>query len=340
MTKTYLITLSPMGKFFFGGDMTFTLNGKDSENSSYFIKSNRYPQQTSLLGMLRFLILTNAETDVFCDGKITDREKASKLIGESSFKVGNMDALFGAIERITPCFLMNEKAKEPTLPVNAIGKEWKFEVHEDGTINSDYEAEKSCKDFDEDIFLTDLRNGITKTEKHEKKDRALFKQENLIFNNFDKDGNKIHDYKFAFYAEVDEEVDLEKYSGQLVSLGADSSVFAITIKENVFKEPTVSSCDKFKGEYVVLTSPSYIEDVDKLNVAFAITKVVPFKFLQTTIDTKSYNRINKAINASKRYNLYDRGSVFFFKNAEDKKKFIEKLKSRTDFRQIGYNYHN
>lgn len=329
-----------MGKFFFGGDMTFTLNGKDSENSSYFIKSNRYPQQTSLLGMLRFLILTNAGSDVFCDGKIVDKDKAAKLIGKSSFTVGTMDASFGAIERITPCFLMDEKTKETILPVNAIGKEWKFEVNENGAINSDYEAKKSCKDLDEDVFLSDLRNGIIKTDKHEKKDGGLFKQENLIFNNFDKDGNKIHDYKFAFYAEVNENIGLEKYSGQLVSLGADSSVFAITIMEDVFKEPTVSTCDKFKGEYVVLTSPSYLEDADKLNVAFAITKVIPFKFLKTSVDTKSYNRINKAINASERYNLYDRGSVFFFKNAEDKQKFIEKLESRVDFKQIGYNYHN
>lgn len=340
MTKTYLISLSPMGKFFFGGDMTFTLNGKDSENSSYFIKSNRYPQQTSLLGMLRFLILTNAGADVFCDGKIADKDKAARLIGESSFKAGKQDSSFGTIERITPCFLMDEKAKEIILLINAIGKEWKFEVKEDGTVVSDYEAKKSCKDIDEDIFLTDLRNGITKEDKHEKKDGGLFKQENLTFNNFDKDGNMIHDYKFAFYAEVDEKVGLEKYSGQLVSLGADSSVFAITIKEDVFKEPKVSTCDKFKGEYVVLTSPSYVEDADKLNVAFAITNVVPFKFLETTVDTKSYNRINKAINVSGRYNLYDRGSVFFFKNAEDKQKFIEKLESCADFRQIGYNYHN
>ena len=340
MTKTYLISLSPMGKFFFGGDMTFTLNGKDSENSSYFIKSNLYPQQTSLLGMLRFLILTNAGADIFCDGKIANKEKAADLIGGSSFTVGKKQVSFGAIERISPCFLMDEKAKEATLHLNAIGREWAFEVNEDGSIISDYEAKKSCKPIDEGIFLPDLRNGITKEDKHEKKDGGLFKQENLTFNNFDKNGNKIHDYKFAFYAEVDEKVGLEKYSGQLVSLGADSSVFAITIKEDVFKEPTVSTCDKFKGEYVVLTSPSYMEDADKLNVAFAITKVVPFKFLVTTVDTKSYNRINKAIDASERYNLYDRGSVFFFKNAEDKQKFIEKLESHADFRQIGYNYHN
>ena len=35
MSKTYLITLTPTGKFFFGGDMTFTVNGKETEYGIY-----------------------------------------------------------------------------------------------------------------------------------------------------------------------------------------------------------------------------------------------------------------------------------------------------------------
>ena len=66
----YIIKLIPTGRFFFGGDMTFTIGKqketdkskgeKDSyqiyneEFSSYIISSLKFPQQTSLLGMLRF----------------------------------------------------------------------------------------------------------------------------------------------------------------------------------------------------------------------------------------------------------------------------------------------
>ena len=51
----YIITLTPTGKFFLGGDMTFALGGEDNKRfdeqfSSYIIKSNYLPQQTSLLG--------------------------------------------------------------------------------------------------------------------------------------------------------------------------------------------------------------------------------------------------------------------------------------------------
>ena len=68
-TNKYKIELTPVDKFFFGGDMTFQVgNAKSDFNerfSSYIIKSSYYPQQTSLLGMLRFLILRNAGSEVF-----------------------------------------------------------------------------------------------------------------------------------------------------------------------------------------------------------------------------------------------------------------------------------
>ena len=65
--SNYLITLTPTGRFFFGGDMTFKVGRKDKNEfneqfSSYIIKSAMFPQQTSLLGMLRFLILSNDTT--------------------------------------------------------------------------------------------------------------------------------------------------------------------------------------------------------------------------------------------------------------------------------------
>ncbi len=108
MNKLYRITLKPVDKFFFGGDMTFQVakDKSDEKNvfnqrySSYIIQSNFFPQQTSVLGMLRFLILSNAGNTVFKDNKIVDQKEANKLIGRSGFSVnGNND--YGVIKRIT-----------------------------------------------------------------------------------------------------------------------------------------------------------------------------------------------------------------------------------------------
>ena len=37
MSKQYFVKLTPTGKFFFGGDMRFGINGKKEEFSSYII---------------------------------------------------------------------------------------------------------------------------------------------------------------------------------------------------------------------------------------------------------------------------------------------------------------
>ena len=115
MSKKYLVTLKPVDKFFFGGDMTFKVEkpsktkeedrSSDERFSSYIIKSNTFPQQTSLLGMLRFLLLSNS--DYFADGKIINTDGASALIGSKSFEVSDESGTFGCIDELGACFLLN-----------------------------------------------------------------------------------------------------------------------------------------------------------------------------------------------------------------------------------------
>ena len=74
------IALTPIDKFYFGGDMTFPV-GNDKNDafntkfSSYIIESTYFPQQTSLLGMLRYLLLSNSR--YFSNGRIIDKEGAA-----------------------------------------------------------------------------------------------------------------------------------------------------------------------------------------------------------------------------------------------------------------------
>jgi CRISPR-associated protein Cmr3 len=48
----YLIKLYPIDRYFFGSDVTF-----GADNSNYFVRSVYFPQQTTLLGMLRYYLL-------------------------------------------------------------------------------------------------------------------------------------------------------------------------------------------------------------------------------------------------------------------------------------------
>lgn len=338
--KTYLITLTPTGKFFFGGDMKFKVGKEDNEEfDSYIIKSNRFPQQTSLLGMLRFLILRNAGPEVFNDNKIINTDLAQNLIGPESFKANKENPNFGVIDRISPCFIIDKKNNEfSPIPITANGAEYDFELKEGELYSDKYNAKDGISDNFSKYFVNDLRMGLLKEPEGKKRSRdeendALFKQENLRFKN---DENS--EYCFAFYASIDESVNLTNYSRQIVSLGADSSMFAIEIEE---KEETSINVNRggIKGETVVLTSPSFIPK-EEMNATAAISNVIPFKCLQTTVKDKegSYNRLKRELGTSSKLNLYDKGSVFFFNNKDEKEQFCNNLKSHKEFRQIGYNY--
>lgn len=343
MTNTYLITLTPTGKFFFGGDMTFTVNGKETEYTCYIIRSNKFPQQTSLLGMLRFLILRN-DSSVFDAQKqlIRDRDNAANLIGPRSFQNTRQKNDFGVIKSIGPCFLQKNGGQ-----IRFLERDYKFKVSFGETKGSTNHCESldvpvvdgyDPKDGipslylvndvevpEEDIFIEDVSNGINRdiaTGKTE--DNALFKQVCYRL----KEG-----FQFAFYAKIDMD-DFDKYSGQLVSVGGDNSQFMIKI------EPKECKQDEGKGKCVVLVSPAYLEKEDLTEVRFAITDIIPFKCMKTeTQSVKAYNRRNQQYGYIEGLSLYDRGSVFYFNDENGAKGFTEKLKAHDDFYQIGYNHY-
>ena len=384
--NNYLITLTPVNKFFFGGDMTFQVGEKDNSEfnlqfSSYIISSNYFPQQTSLLGMLRFLILSNSP--YFKNDKITNTIEVGKLIGEKSFSVevkkGNDETKieypkndFGMIDSISECFLqykgdnMTDWIDLSFLPFDSL-----FEVKScdnTGIYNGEQKSIPTIEGFSvkngytkyvgfegleiplSDIFVKDCRLGINRditTGKVE--DDALFKQicyrladKQYVYNEKrervkDENGNDVTKpcrFRFAFRAQINDNTEngiLGGCNGQLVSIGGDNSQFIINLEEGKLKEK-VSSDNK-----VVLQSPAYLTRKEVDNAAFAITEIVPFRFLNTSLETKSYHRLDNYVSRSVRYELYDRGSVFYFDNNNKKVAFVDALKKRNDFRQIGYN---
>ncbi|HPF52162.1 MAG TPA: type III-B CRISPR module-associated Cmr3 family protein [Draconibacterium sp.] len=95
--KTYKIDLRPMDVFFFGGEQHFG----EGDDANYFVRSNYFPQQSGILGMLRHQLLIqnkcipitpNNKTEVF------------GLIGEESYDIQTVKT-FGAIQQISPLFI-------------------------------------------------------------------------------------------------------------------------------------------------------------------------------------------------------------------------------------------
>jgi CRISPR-associated protein Cmr3 len=374
MSKTYLITLTPTGKFFFGGDMTFTVNDEETQFTSYIIRSNKFPQQTSLLGMLRFLILRNDEIAFDAEKQsFINRDAARALIGEESFRMGKTDG-YGKIKKIHPCFLQKDG-----VPIRFLERDYKFEVQFDkqqGNNNKTglfdipeikgYDAKDGIASLylidgvevpESDIFVEDWRMGINRDIKTGRvDDNSLYKQVCYRLNDklfeyerplYDKDrehkkdptGNELYKlckYTFAFYAEMDLTPEEEaKYQNQLVSVGGDNSQFIIDIKQKDIPN------EEKTGTTVVLLSPAYLDKEDLKDVCFAISETIPFKCMKTeTTTVEAYNRRNHRYDYIEGLNLYDRGSVFYFKTPTGAKTFTEMLElTHADFYQIGYNHY-
>ena len=355
--SNYLITLSPIGKFFFGGDMTFTVNGKETEYTSYIIKSNKFPQQTSLLGMLRFLMVSNSSKTIFSNGHIVHEYGSAQLIGYNSFRVNqqHQENNYRKIKRLSPCRLQKECAGHwfdlYVAPAD-YGMNVDFENVTSASLNGkaveipkmDYSAKDygepmyicaACaKIMESTIFRRDIRNGINRDIKTGLvADDALFKEVSYQLE---------RGYRFAFEAEVDDLSGISEhrktiadYSGQVVKIGANSSMFVIGIEE----KKNEKSAESASGKRLVLSSPAFLTDEDMQYVRFAVAQAIPFRCIQTDVTTTNYNCTNPKNTYSKKYNLYNTGSVFYFKNSSDCNNFANALKKKKDFSQIGYNHY-
>ncbi len=354
----YLVKLMPLGRFFFGGDMTFKVGDKETAFSSYIIHSFMTPQQTSILGMMRFLILSNNADAFNCKGNcIKNVDKANELIGIQGFVVGSSEhkpSNYQSLKNVGPCFIWETQkhksffrgAKDVDLQIgkgdmvdatiNMMSVQLpKIDIKKDGEMKpftgKDYlpgcyislDGEKLKES---DIFIEDTRIGINKSYTGKSENNAFYKQVSYRLKK---------NFCFAFEVEVSDSIDLTAYNKQVVKLGADDSSF-------VFEAARVEKVDypaSKEGLRVVLLSDTYLPDIANCNVLFAITDVRPFRFLSISNSTNAqdYNVKYKSSRSAKRYDLYQAGSVFYFKDEKDKKDFCERIDSYKEFKQIGYN---
>jgi len=303
----YLITLTPVESFFFGGEITFTrekdklgkastlldpekkeLKAFNESFSSYIIKSNCFPQQTSLLGMLRYFVLSN--NDQLFDSRTNKiipnkQEDIAKEIGQQSFHINDSDSSiidYGKIKAISPCFIQRKTVAEwENFLISPKDNSFNLIDFESGnslTISSksttpnikDYNPKdglkiqysgKTTKLEESDIFVPDIRIGIDRDYSGKTKENSLYKQVFYRFSNEYKCENcetKIkQSFRFAFYADLDY-IFSDEYN-DLVSLGADNSKFILEAQkiDDISIDSENDQCkDLFKKE---ITDPYQIK---------------------------------------------------------------------------------
>lgn len=356
-TNKYLVRLTPHDKFFFGGERTFGQKSGENDKTSetnYFVKSNYFPQQTALLGFIRHqLLLKTEDTKIFKNNKIQDRDKAGKLIGDSSFIIGEKFP-YGKIHSLSPVFI--SKKIEPKnydfyFPANKEYQSYKkldkdckedfvdifleLENSEDVMLLKDYDPKYEFNDFlinkkldrlkyDKEVFIEHKQVGIRKKYEGGTDNEAYYIQ---IFYKL------VQDFSLAFVVELDSSV---VFKGEdLVVFGGEQQSFKMEVED--FRRDFAHLVPDYKPsknyDKVVLVSDAYVENNDVLNEAvFAVTDTVDFRFLSTQTDS-DFNYYNKPQKSNK-YNLFKRGSVFY----GDIHK-IHKCFDNQNFNKLGYNFY-
>ncbi len=355
MTK-YLIELTPVDMFFFGTENRYRPRkhkGAPKFEADYFQRSAKFPQQTTILGALRYLILQE-------NGQIpiSDKGKANKLIGPSGFQINNVQGSgYGTIQYLGPVYLRNNDDFYMPAPKNLFigenggyiwGKPEKIDTvitNQPGTFLyfEDYTEKKSIaddvlvniKDMDkplkyDDVFVEVEKVGINIKQEED----AYYKQ---ISYKFKPGKQSSFVLTVKWYETIWKPVEGKKY---LLPIGAEKQMFTVRFKKYNDELQPVFPENNPVYPYIILLSDAYIEQ----NTAdFSIVSQKSFRFLKSNVqNTDNYSRWNSsvAISRSKRYNLFERGSVFYFLDNDKMNDFINKqLKTKQEFCQIGYNHY-
>lgn len=288
---TKLVTLSPLGSYFFGGENGFG----QGVNQNYFVSSLHFPQQTSLLGMLRFeLLKSDGESFDASKGEVIPGGNAAKLIGTAGFDA-NHDTEFGIINCLSPVFLISPDGipfhyAPPVIPDNAQGAGLlkrtltghKLEannlltgnVFKEGALLSDntgavYDGKRPFKDLLRSGHHGDLpmffESGVT--------ENGVFIAETTAGNRKNYDGGTdesgfykqnryslVEGWRFAVLLSLNDSLPAEFGTSRLVQLGAEKSTFLLEISDLPDLYSVVPAGDNFFDDFGTLFG--YQKDAD------------------------------------------------------------------------------
>lgn len=329
----------PLEPYAFGTDQGFEYPGEEIGKTTYFVRSSLVPEQTTILGMLRYLILSDQRllnTD-FSYGR-AEQIKMAEAIGDSSFRFMIQDKQdFGMIHKISPVFLMDSdgciliknpfhnKARHGYQPMQL---KREAETSEGKILLPDrqeYNAKDGCASgyynlstgrIINDIFHRHIVSGNRKNGKNGTDEDCYFKRELITL----KTG-----YSFAVYADVDRLPDrMIMYMGQkklAFLFTAQISDTADNLNDRV-KEAFRGGTEKW--QYAL--SDLFVQD-NMVHHSFCIVEEKYLRNMKTVYKEKRH--LKKIQKGRIRIHLIRSGSVFYQECGLNLK--------NENCRQIGYN---
>ncbi len=329
-----LIKITPMEPYAFGTDQKFQYPGeKSTGKESYFVKSRAVPEQTTILGMLRFLLLKQKGLlhSNFQYNKV-EREQMSQYIGPESFRFGKEKQEFGCIHKISPVFLMDKKGSyyvknpfhntEKESGYKPIIMSEKLVETSFGEIRLPEKDEFRAKDghasgyynlsdgsIHKKLFRSMIVPGNRKNNKRSDDD-CFFRRELFILEK---------GYCFAVFVDTD-----EAFQADTVSMGMGGCTFLVSgetdreddLEERVKEAFAGDSEDVWMyalSDLVVQSQPRQLDfERNKIQEVYQTFCIVEQKQMRN-LETKYYEekRLQKLKRRKSQLNMIESGSVFF-----------------------------
>jgi len=332
MSYTYLLTFTPMGDFFFGGDYTFGADEERGESSRYRAVSRRFPSQSTLVGALRRALLIEAgcmtlhKKGEWVDslGRGSDDpnyHKAVRLAGAKPFSYKEENDL-GIFEELSPIYLYDgenfytsdapDRGLVPRLMDEKIdlcamhaGKGLFFEGYnaKDGLPEKLVDTEGNTSDYN-DFFEKLSTVGIKKGRDGQTEEKAFFLKESWRLKN----GGR-----FAVVVRTTETL---PFDSTKIIMGADRSTFSLRAKA-CDGEPDFSKAFEAKpfDRYVATSETILSPEAAKLCMAIVGRRVRQKQIL-------SDGRYKGGFRKSEPFFRYEPGTVLYTEHPEELEKLI------------------
>lgn len=339
----YRVKMAPLEPYCFGTDQSAPYIGaENSGKATYFIKSKELPEQTTLLGALRYMIL---EGQGLLKGNFDytpeDRQRMAECIGPESFRfISEKKQDFGYIKEVSPLFIIspeghicirnpfNNKADAGYEPIKMT--ESTFETSE-GTIHLPMQDEYNAKEgyasgyydlstgqIHKDLFKRIITTGNRKNRRSDQtsKDDCFYKRELICLKE-----------KFAFGLYVTADKLPERaviYMGQRKSAFLVSTEISSDLPLTKQVEDAFAECSG-KWQYAL---SDLMVDAAWQTKDFFIAEEKQLRNLETVYHEKKH--VGRLRKSRQRFNFVQNGSVFYGSDRP--------AMSNENSRQIGYNY--
>lgn len=369
----YKLTLRPLDYYFFGTNKKYQRKldeKKEHFRTNYSIDSYKWPQQTSILGMLRKQVLIwNNEFNL--NGKYENESKIQSLIGKEGFKLEkvNEELDYGVIKKISPVFLEKE---------GVIYTEGPFDIQLGEPIKINEELSKSIlrlslngkikdnyliENYDPKSSFENSYVSLSKSSRNLKNEDDFFEFSSMLQVKIENDKESEifrkqryklkEDVKFVFYAEIEESLIIADLKKDIVFIGGEKSAFELEVfkegeKSQEFDDLEIISVKfdkyiKFKEKQyskiyalsdIYLSSENYDEIYNFILGGYI--QYINFNCFTNKINDIKINENKKRL-IEGRNKIIKRGSYFIIKT-EDEEKFKALIEKNKIFKQIGYNY--